>query len=138
MATLSTISGQLLQRQRSRYLRWMIVAGVAAISVTVLAAVAKDPWFGLVALVLWFLTWNRWAEHKRVVRWLKTPVYTNVRSSSAGVKRFCSFCGKPQDDVRILISSPANTNPTYICDECVNVCKSILDTPHLQDEQGRK
>ncbi len=35
----------------------------------------------------------------------------------------CSFCGKPADFARRLIAGPG----VYICDECVNVCKKILD-----------
>lgn len=34
----------------------------------------------------------------------------------------CSFCGKPQDEVRKLIPGPA----INICDECVAVCNEIL------------
>jgi len=39
-----------------------------------------------------------------------------------GVK-VCSFCGKSADYARRLIAGPG----VYICDECVNVCKKILD-----------
>ena len=35
----------------------------------------------------------------------------------------CSFCGKSGDVARRLIAGPG----VYICDECVNVCKKILD-----------
>ncbi len=35
----------------------------------------------------------------------------------------CSFCGKPQNKVRKLVAGPNG----YICDECINVCASILD-----------
>ncbi|MBK1637323.1 ATP-dependent protease ATP-binding subunit ClpX, partial [Rhodovulum adriaticum] len=35
----------------------------------------------------------------------------------------CSFCGKSSHDVK-LISGPGNV---YICSECVNLCKDILD-----------
>ena len=35
----------------------------------------------------------------------------------------CSFCGKPQNKVRKLVAGPN----VYICDECINVCASILD-----------
>jgi len=35
----------------------------------------------------------------------------------------CSFCGKPHSEVRKLIAGPA----VYICDNCINLCKSILD-----------
>ncbi len=36
---------------------------------------------------------------------------------------YCSFCGKPQGMVGKLIAG----NGVYICDECVMLCKSILD-----------
>ncbi len=36
---------------------------------------------------------------------------------------YCSFCGKPQDMVGRLISG----NGVYICDQCVDLCMSILD-----------
>ena len=35
----------------------------------------------------------------------------------------CSFCGKGHSEVRKLIAGPG----VYICDSCINVCKSILD-----------
>jgi ATP-dependent Clp protease ATP-binding subunit ClpX len=35
----------------------------------------------------------------------------------------CSFCGKPQEQVRKLIAGPG----VYICDECVDLCNEILD-----------
>ena len=35
----------------------------------------------------------------------------------------CSFCGKSQEQVRKLIAGPG----VYICDECVDLCKEILD-----------
>ncbi len=38
----------------------------------------------------------------------------------------CSFCHKAQDDVAKLISSPSDYPRAYICDECVDVCCSIL------------
>ncbi len=38
-------------------------------------------------------------------------------------QKVCSFCGKSADSVRRLIAGPG----VYICDECVNVCKHILD-----------
>ncbi len=36
----------------------------------------------------------------------------------------CSFCGKPQSQVRKLIAGP---NGAYICDECVDICTEIID-----------
>jgi len=37
---------------------------------------------------------------------------------------FCSFCGKSQSEVRKMIAGPAGV---FICDSCVNVCKTIID-----------
>ncbi|MBN2511062.1 MAG: ATP-dependent protease ATP-binding subunit ClpX [Spirochaetales bacterium] len=37
--------------------------------------------------------------------------------------KVCSFCGKSADIARRLIAGPG----VYICDECVHVCKKILD-----------
>ena len=34
----------------------------------------------------------------------------------------CSFCGKPQDQVRRLIAGPG----VYICDDCISICQDIL------------
>ncbi|MGO9723579.1 MAG: ATP-dependent Clp protease ATP-binding subunit ClpX, partial [Methylocella sp.] len=39
----------------------------------------------------------------------------------------CSFCHKSQDVVGKLISSPNDYPRAYICDECINVCNSILE-----------
>ena len=39
----------------------------------------------------------------------------------------CSFCHKSQDAVGKLISSPSDYPRAYICDECINVCNSILE-----------
>ncbi len=35
----------------------------------------------------------------------------------------CSFCGKPQDQVRRLIAGPN----VFICDECIELCQEIID-----------
>lgn len=37
---------------------------------------------------------------------------------------FCSFCGKSQSEVRKMIAGPAGV---YICDSCVDVCKTIIE-----------
>ncbi len=36
----------------------------------------------------------------------------------------CSFCGKPKEEARKLISGPEGT---CICDECIEICKSMVD-----------
>ena len=46
----------------------------------------------------------------------------------------CSFCGKSQAEVRKIIAGPG----VYICDSCVNVCKTIIDRevkPVVQDSK---
>ena len=48
----------------------------------------------------------------------------------------CSFCGKTHGEVRKLIAGPG----VYICDNCITVCKSILDKelgqPHQPARNG--
>ncbi|HBH12186.1 MAG: ATP-dependent Clp protease ATP-binding subunit ClpX [Clostridiales bacterium 38_11] len=45
----------------------------------------------------------------------------------------CSFCGKTQDQVKRLIAGPN----VYICNECVELCKEIIDEEidFLEDEE---
>ena len=43
----------------------------------------------------------------------------------------CSFCGKPQDQVRKLIAGP---NGAYICDECVDICSEIIEEEFAREE----
>ena len=45
----------------------------------------------------------------------------------------CSFCGKTHGEVRKLIAGPG----VYICDNCITVCKSILDK-ELGQPQSKK
>jgi len=49
----------------------------------------------------------------------------------------CSFCGKPQDQVKRLIAGP----DVYICDECVDLCVDIInqefDSINRKYDQGR-
>jgi ATP-dependent Clp protease ATP-binding subunit ClpX len=44
----------------------------------------------------------------------------------------CSFCGKPQENVKRLISSPAGE--VCICNECVMLCMDILDGDYDVDD----
>ena len=43
----------------------------------------------------------------------------------------CSFCGKSQDNVNRIVAGPG----VYICDECVAVCKSIIENDTYHDEE---
>ena len=42
----------------------------------------------------------------------------------------CSFCGKAQENVRKIVAGPG----VYICDECVDLCNSIIDAELYDDE----
>ena len=37
---------------------------------------------------------------------------------------YCSFCGKHQDEVKVILAGPC----VFICDECVFISVDILDT----------
>ncbi|RKX86821.1 MAG: ATP-dependent Clp protease ATP-binding subunit ClpX [Spirochaetes bacterium] len=58
-----------------------------------------------------------------------------AKNKGEGMK-VCSFCGKNADTARRLIAGPG----VFICDECIDVCKRILDeendmvTSELMDE----
>jgi ATP-dependent Clp protease ATP-binding subunit ClpX len=49
------------------------------------------------------------------------------------VQYHCSFCGKSQDQVRRLIAGPG---AVYICDECVDLCREIIDEENGQAATG--
>ena len=42
----------------------------------------------------------------------------------ANKNQHCSFCGKPKEETRRLITGP---DGSCICDECVDICKSMID-----------
>ncbi len=44
----------------------------------------------------------------------------------------CSFCGKSHAEVKKLIAGPG----VYICDNCIHVCKNILDKEASLDSEG--
>ena len=44
----------------------------------------------------------------------------------------CSFCGKAQENVKRLVAGPG----VYICDECVELCTSIIENEILEDEEN--
>ncbi len=43
----------------------------------------------------------------------------------------CSFCGRPENEVKKLVSSP---NGTYICDVCINICMSVIEAEEAEAE----
>jgi ATP-dependent Clp protease ATP-binding subunit ClpX len=46
-----------------------------------------------------------------------------------GERLLCSFCGKPQHQVRKLIAGPG----VYICDECIELCNEIVEDEHASE-----
>jgi len=48
----------------------------------------------------------------------------------ASRERKCSFCGKPQKEVRKLIAGPS----VHICDECVALCNDIISEDYQREE----
>ena len=46
---------------------------------------------------------------------------------------YCSFCGKPQVNVKKMVAGPG----VYICDECIGLCMSILENEGFADEDER-
>lgn len=44
----------------------------------------------------------------------------------------CSFCGKPQHDVKKLIMGPE----VYICDECIELCNRALDEATIEKDKN--
>jgi ATP-dependent Clp protease ATP-binding subunit ClpX len=47
----------------------------------------------------------------------------------------CSFCGKTQEQVRRLIAGPGGV---YICDECIELCREIIEEEASQPQQKAK
>ena len=43
----------------------------------------------------------------------------------------CSFCGKSQDSVKKIVAGPG----VFICDECVDLCTSIIEAEKYEDEE---
>lgn len=67
-----------MEALRKRFQRWMLAAGIGAASVSALAVFGREPVFGVVAAFLWFFSWNRWMELRRVQRVLTYPAPTTA------------------------------------------------------------
>jgi hypothetical protein len=66
----------------------------------------------------------------------KPPVKKTARKEKKTDKllkviRYCSFCGRPSNELMALIAGPNNI---FICDNCLEVCVAIL----LDDENPNK
>src|SRR5205809_8062442 len=47
---------------------------------------------------------------------------------------YCSFCGKSQHEVRMLIAGPS----VLICDECIELCNDIIREQSAADKGGKR
>jgi hypothetical protein len=56
------------------------------------------------------------------VRYRRKARMSKVTGSDTKGTLYCSFCGKSQHEVRKLIAGPT----VFICDECVELCKDII------------
>lgn len=53
-------------------------------------------------------------------------MFDNVETSGPVT---CSFCGKSQDQVKKIVAGPG----VYICNECIDLCKQIIDEEFKED-----
>jgi hypothetical protein len=54
------------------------------------------------------------------------------KSKPDAKKTYCSFCGKSEDEVKVIIAGPS----VFICNECTSLCNDILDdvkTKNIED-----
>ncbi|MFA6618842.1 MAG: ATP-dependent Clp protease ATP-binding subunit ClpX [Candidatus Neomarinimicrobiota bacterium] len=47
-------------------------------------------------------------------------------------KKFCHFCGKPDDEANIMLSGISGN--TFICDECIHSAEEILESMDVEDD----
>jgi ATP-dependent protease Clp ATPase subunit len=59
-----------------------------------------------------------------------------VKPTEPGGTPRCSFCHRSQDDVANLIASPTDYPRAYICDECIEVCRSLLGKIRSEPQAG--
>ncbi len=50
----------------------------------------------------------------------------------ANKNQYCSFCGKPKEETRRLLTGP--DGEACICDECIELCKSMLEEWEMDKE----
>jgi hypothetical protein len=81
----------------------------------------------------------------RAVASLRLPAYNPpVNATPRDIPDYCSFCGKDRNEVRKLIAGggpnqpardpPRELPPVCICDECVELCFSIVAETFYDEE----
>lgn len=70
---------------------------------------------------------------KKIVTGNRIEVYGNMFNDeeTSGVVS-CSFCGKTQDQVKKIVAGPG----VYICNECIDLCKEIIDEEFSETGYG--
>jgi hypothetical protein len=77
--------------------------------------------------------WSRWFGNKADQPANGPGTSPGGRADKLGERNpLCSFCGKSTAVVSKMITSPMDGPKTYICDECVQVCASILEDNGIQ------
>jgi ribosomal protein L37AE/L43A len=66
------------------------------------------------------------------LRHLRTLREESVSEVTTKVMANCSFCGKPNTQVKKLIAGPG----IFICDECVGLCREIIEEEAGLDPQA--
>ncbi|MDY7040422.1 MAG: ATP-dependent Clp protease ATP-binding subunit ClpX [Chloroflexota bacterium] len=54
-----------------------------------------------------------------------------LNDTKSSIKRYCSFCGRSEDEVQRLIAGP---EAVYICDECVELCLEIIQEDEVSEQ----
>ena len=55
-------------------------------------------------------------------------------SENTRILRRCSFCGRSEEEVSLLI--PSGDGQSYICDGCINLCAEFIDEQfHVAKEE---
>ncbi|MDO5115402.1 MAG: ATP-dependent Clp protease ATP-binding subunit ClpX [Synergistaceae bacterium] len=62
-------------------------------------------------------------------------MYENGNIFKDKKKRYCSFCGKSQNEVARLFEGKPNV---FICSDCVHICNIMLRGEHLHDDYAEK
>lgn len=74
-----------------------------------------------------------------MVLWIKDNKFEKIEGENKTMAKNdipksvrCSFCGKAQENVKKIVAGPG----VYICDECVELCNSIIETEIYEEEKA--
>jgi hypothetical protein len=90
----------------------------------------------LIAKAFGFESWNILAA-KIEAAMPHVPTPPAPAAPPAKTTLYCSFCGKSQHEVRVLIAGPT----VFICDECTGLCNDVIEDKDIlallsADEEG--